>query len=37
MFNATDEFMRKEVVPNTFKYEKKDYKLVEANVRKAGE
>jgi len=37
MFDAADEFMRKEVTPHHARYEKKDYKLVEDNMRKAGE
>jgi len=37
MFDAADEFMKKEIAPHSARYEHKDYKLVEDNMRKAGE
>ena len=37
MLNATEEFSNLEIKPNLMRFEKKDYKLVEKLMRKAGE
>ena len=37
MADAADEFMKKEMWPYSARYEKKDYDIVEANMRKGGE